>query len=189
MFLKIFFWHVFEVFGWVSGGYLELSGFPECFFGGFHPFFGPEWVQKQGASRGPGTSRVKSRVFFDLKTPKNGQKKYLKCPKQVGMDSQDLPGVGLCPSSCHDVEILLFFLIFLSKNGHFTQHGQNRQKATFSLFFCIFSYSESPLAWIFGSQGVSDPFLGGYEGWFVGTLRGSPKKSKCLTRPEGFAPT
>ena len=108
-FLKIFFWHVFEVFGWVSGGYLELSGFPECFFGGFHPFFGPEWVQKQGASRGPGTSRVKSRVFFDLKTPKNGQKKYLKCPKQVGMDSQDLPGVGLCPSSCHDVEILLFF--------------------------------------------------------------------------------
>ena len=121
-------------------------------------------------------------MFFDLKTPKNGQKKYLKCPKQVGIDSQDLPGVGLCPSSCHDVEILLLFLIFLSKNGHFTQHGQNRQKATFSLFFCIFSYSESPLAWIFGSQGVSDPFLGGYEGWFVRTLRGSPKKSKCLKK-------
>ena len=50
----MFFWHVFEVFGWVSSGYLELSGFPECFFGGFHPFFGPEGVQKQGASRGPG---------------------------------------------------------------------------------------------------------------------------------------
>ena len=48
-------------------------------------------------------------MFFDLKTPKNGLKKYLKCPKQVGIDSQDLPGVGLCPSSCHDVEILLFF--------------------------------------------------------------------------------
>ena len=38
-----------------------------------------------------------------------GQKKYPKCPKQVGMDSRDLPGVVLCPSSCHDVEILLFF--------------------------------------------------------------------------------
>ena len=57
-----------------------------------------------------------------------------------------------------------------------------RNRWTFSLFFCIFSYSESPLAWIFGSQGVSDPFLGGYEGWFVRTLRGSPKKSKCLKK-------
>ena len=63
------------------------------------------------------------------------------------------------------------------------------KRPLFHYFFCIFSYSESPLAWIFGSQGVSDPFLGGYEGWFVGTLRGSPKKSKCFTRPEGFAPT
>ena len=44
VFLKMFSWHVLKVFGWVSGGYLELSGFPECFFGGFCPFFGPEWV-------------------------------------------------------------------------------------------------------------------------------------------------
>ena len=105
MFLKIFFWHVFEVFGWVSGGYLELSGFPECFFGGFHPFF----AQSGSESRAQVRSGDSPGMFFDLKTPKNGQKKYLKCPKQVGMDSQDLPGVGLCPSSCHDVEILLFF--------------------------------------------------------------------------------
>ena len=55
------------------------------------------------------------RGHFDLKTPKSGQKKYLKCPKQVGMDSQDIPGVVLCPSSCHDVEILQFFLKIWSK--------------------------------------------------------------------------
>ena len=48
-------------------------------------------------------------MISTTKTPKNGQKKYPKCPKQVGMDSQDLPGVVLCPSSRHDVEILLFF--------------------------------------------------------------------------------
>ena len=41
VFFKTIFWRVFAVFGWVSGGYLALSGFPECFFGGFWPFVGP----------------------------------------------------------------------------------------------------------------------------------------------------
>ena len=48
-------------------------------------------------------------MTLTIKTPKNGQNKCLKCPKQVGMDSQDIFGVVSCPSSCHVVEILLFF--------------------------------------------------------------------------------
>ena len=95
------------------GGFLvdiwNYLGSRSAFSGVFTHFFGPEGVQKQGASRGPGLPGDSQGIFFHLKTPKNGQKKYLKCPKQVGMDSQDLPGVVLCPSSCHDVEILLFF--------------------------------------------------------------------------------
>ena len=50
-------------------------GSRSAFSGVFTHFFGPEGVQKQGASRGPGKSRVKSRVFFDLKTPKKHQKR------------------------------------------------------------------------------------------------------------------
>ena len=65
------------MFGWVSSGYLELSGFPECFFGGFHPFFGPEGVQKQGASRGPGLPGDSQGIFFDLKTPKKTPKRAI----------------------------------------------------------------------------------------------------------------
>ena len=92
-------------FWWIFG----TIWVPGVLFRGFSPIFWPRVGPKAGRKSRPRTSRVKSRVFFDLKTPKNGQKKYLKCPKQVGMGSQDLPGVGLCPSSCHDVEILLFF--------------------------------------------------------------------------------
>ena len=54
---------------------MELSGSPECFFEGFHPFFGPEGVQKQGASRGPGLPGDSQGIFFDLKTPKKHQKR------------------------------------------------------------------------------------------------------------------
>ena len=47
--------------------------------------------------------------FLTSQHQKKHQNKCLKCPKQVGMDSQDIFGVVSCPSSCHDVEILLFF--------------------------------------------------------------------------------
>ena len=91
------------------GGFLvdiwNYLGSRSAFSGVFTHFL----AQSGSESRAQVRSGDSPGMFFDLKTPKNGQKKYLKCPKQVGMDSQDLPGVGLCPSSCHDVEILLFF--------------------------------------------------------------------------------
>ena len=56
------------------------------------------------------------------------------------MDSQDLPGVVLCPDRPHDDKILLFFFEILVKNGHFDQNGPNGQNGLFLLFFSIFLY-------------------------------------------------
>ena len=83
------------------------------------------------------------RGHFDLKTPKSGQKKYLKCPKQVGIDSRDIPGVVLCPSSCHDVEILQFFLKIWSKMVICPKMAQMADLCFIFHFFCV-SGNQSP---------------------------------------------
>ena len=54
------------------------------------------------------------------------------------MDSQDIFGVVLWPSSCHDVEILLFFLDFPLKNGHFANMAKTVKKPLFHYFFLHF---------------------------------------------------
>ena len=55
-----------------------------------------------------------------------------------------------------------FFLNFPSKMAILPNMAKTVKKPLFHYFFCILSYSESPLSWVFGSQCVSDPFLGGF---------------------------
>ena len=63
------------------GGFLvdiwNYLGSRSAFSGVFTHFFGPEGVQKQGASRGPGLPGDSQGIFFDLKTPKKTPKRAI----------------------------------------------------------------------------------------------------------------
>ena len=51
------------------------------------------------------------------------------------MDSQDLPGVVLCPDRPHDDKILLFFLKYWSKMAILTKMAQTAKMVYFCYFF------------------------------------------------------
>ena len=63
------------------GGFLvdiwNYLGSRSAFSGVFTHFFGPEGVQKQGASRGPGLPGDSQGIIFDLKTPKKTPKRAI----------------------------------------------------------------------------------------------------------------
>ena len=57
------------------------------------------------------------------------------------MDSQDLPGVVLCPDRPHDDKILLFFLKYWSKMAILTKMAQTAKMVYFCYFFPFFCIS------------------------------------------------
>ena len=116
---------------------------PGVLFRGVSPIFWPTYWSRRD-KQCLAISIGYHSTFFTTKTPKNGQNKYLKCPKQVGIDSQDIFGQFCAQAAVMMSKFCCFFYFFSPKMAILPNMAKTVKMPLFHYFFAFYHILSRP---------------------------------------------